>query len=325
MQTLTGMASMQLTTRMAEDAADHAAFITGWQQDYAQLSCGRYQGRLDELCLPRLQLFREFSSCETWQHCQAWPDAVWFGIARPGSGGPLRYCGRSVPEYTVLLSPGGSDFTLRTPQGFLIYGMVLPLALLDLHAQLLTGLDAPASWRRSGMLTLPAAAYTQLCHTLDSILDTPAASAAPSRLGQASITALVQALLQGQGGGHVGRSSIQQRHLDWVTAASVLAASPADALPTVDELCARLHVTRRTLQNGFQEVVATSPLQWLRALRLHHVRQALRSGADDDTPINDLAAAWGFASPSHFSYDYRRQFGETPSQTRLLAWQGRGP
>ncbi|WP_144372582.1 helix-turn-helix domain-containing protein [Vogesella urethralis] len=319
MHVLTGMASMQLTTRMAEDAADHAAFITGWQQHYAQLSCGRYQGRLDELCLPRLQLFREFSSCETWQHCQAWPDAVWFGIPRPGAGGQLRYCGRSVPAYTVLLSPGGSDFTLRTPPGFLIYGMVLPLALLDLHAQLLTGSHAPASWRHSGMLTLPATAYAQLCQTLDSILDTPAASAAPSRLAQASITALIQALLQAQGSDGLCRSSIQQRHLAWVEAACALAASPADALPTVDELCARLHVTRRTLQNGFQEVVATSPLQWLRALRLHHVRQALRTTPADDTPINDLAAAWGFVSPSHFSYDYRRQFGETPSQTRQLS------
>jgi len=324
MQALTGMASMQLTTRMAEDAADHAAFITGWQQDYAQLSCGRYQGRLDELCLPRLQLFREFSSCETWQHCQPWPQAVWFGIPHPGSGGQLRFCGRSVPHHTVLLSPGSSDFTLRTPPGFLIYGMVLPLALLDLHTQLLTGRDAPASWRQSGMLTLPAAAYTRLCQTLDGILDTPAARAVPSRLAQASITALVQALLQANAGPGVGRSGIQQRHLAWVEAACALAAHPGDTLPTVDALCAQLHVTRRTLQNGFQEVVATSPLQWLRALRLNHVRQALRSAPDDDTPINDLAAAWGFASPSHFSYDYRRQFGETPSQTRLLAWQERG-
>ncbi len=319
MQALTGMASMQLTTRMAEDAADHAAFITGWQQDYAQLSCGRYQGRLDELCLPRLQLFREFSSCETWQHCQPWPDAIWFGIPRPGSSGQLRYCGRSVPENTVLLSPGGSDFTLRTPPGFLIYGMVLPLALLDLHAQLITGHHAPAAWRQSGTLTLPVTAYTRLCYALDSILASPADSAAPSRLALASITALVQALVQGQGGGHVGRSVIQQRHLDWVNTASALAASPADTLPTVEMLCEQLHVTRRTLQNGFQEVVATSPLQWLRALRLNHIRQALRHHPLDDTPINDLAAAWGFASPSHFSYDYRRLFGETPSQTRQHA------
>jgi AraC family ethanolamine operon transcriptional activator len=39
----------------------------------------------------------------------------------------------------------------------------------------------------------------------------------------------------------------------------------------------------------------------------------------DSLCINDLAAEWGFASPSHFSYDYRRLFGETPSQTRLQA------
>jgi len=319
MHALTGMASMQLTTRMAEDAADHAAFITGWQQDYAQLSCGRYQGRLDELCLPRLQVFREFSSCETWQHCQPWQGAVWFGIPRPGSGEQLRYCGRSVPPHTLLLSPGSHDFTLRTPSCFLIYGMVLPKAMLDLHARLLGGSDAPASWSQAGMLSLPAAAYTQLCQTLDGILDTPADNATPSCLAQASVTALVQALWQAGSQHGLGRSTTRQRHLAWVQAACALASSPADTLPTVDQLCASLHVTRRTLQNGFQEAVATSPLQWLRALRLNQVRQALRSVPDDDLPINDVAAAWGFVSPSHFSYDYRRQFGETPSQTRQQA------
>lgn len=319
MHALTGMASMQLTTRMAVDAADHAAFITGWQQDYAQLSCGRYQGRLDELCLPRLQLFREYASCETFQHCQPWQGAMWFGIPHPAAGDRLRFGGRSVAPHSVLVSPGGRDFTLRTPANFLIYGMVLPLALLDLHTQLHTGAHAPASWQQPGVLTLPPDVYQQLCQAFDSVLDSPPAHAVPAVLAQVSVATLVQALRQGQGLVQQGPSPIQRRHLDWVAAACALAASPADTLPTVDMLCEQLHVTRRTLQNGFQEVAATSPLQFLRALRLNRVRQVLRAPAVDNLCINDLAAEWGFASPSHFSYDYRRLFGETPSQTRLHA------
>lgn len=316
MQALTGMASMQRLTRVAEDAADQAAFITGWQQDYAQLSCGRYQGRLDELCLPRLQVFREYASCETFQHCQPWPGAVWFGIPHPAAGERLRFGGRSVAPCSVLVSPGGSDFTLRTPADFLIYGMVLPLSLLDLHAQLHTGRHAPLAWQQAGVLQLPAEAYRQLCQALDQVLDSPPGSSPPAVLAQLSVAALVQALRQGQGDVLACRSPIRQRHLDWVAAACALAASPADSLPTVDSLCAQLHVTRRTLQNGFQEVVATSPLQLLRTLRLNRMRRILRAPEHAALPIHDLAADWGFVSPSHFSHDYRRLFGETPSQTR---------
>jgi hypothetical protein len=36
--------SLQFVTRLADDAADQAAFISGWEQDYAQISCGRFPG-----------------------------------------------------------------------------------------------------------------------------------------------------------------------------------------------------------------------------------------------------------------------------------------
>lgn len=59
-----------------------------------------------------------------------------------------------------------------------------------------------------------------------------------------------------------------------------------------------------------------SPLPFLRALRLNQVRRLLRSPQGTADSIQQLAEDWGFATPSHFSYDYRRLFGETPSQTR---------
>ena len=73
------------------------------------------------------------------------------------------------------------------------------------------------------------------------------------------------------------RDGSSQRHWQWVEQARQRALQPAQTWLTVEGLCRELHVTRRTLQNGFQEVTAMSPLPFLRALRLNQVRRLLRS------------------------------------------------
>jgi AraC family ethanolamine operon transcriptional activator len=77
-------------------------------------------------------------------------------------------------------------------------------------------------------------------------------------------------------------------------------------------------VTRRTLQNCFQEALGMSPASYLRTVRLNAVRRALREGPPATT-IADTAARWGFWHMGHFSQEYKTLFGETPSQTRQQA------
>jgi AraC family ethanolamine operon transcriptional activator len=47
-------------------------------------------------------------------------------------------------------------------------------------------------------------------------------------------------------------------------------------------------------------------------VRLNGVRRELRSTA---ATVQDAAARWGFWHLGQFSRDYKRQFGELPSQT----------
>ncbi|WP_165494081.1 helix-turn-helix domain-containing protein [Aquitalea sp. USM4] len=311
--------SLQFVTRLADDAADQAAFISGWEQDYAQISCGRFSGRLDELCLGRLQVFREYSARETYQQCQPWRGAIWFGIPAPGSGERLRFHGRSVPPSAVLVAMGGSDFTLRTPDDFTIYGIVPEQEVLASRHQQLFGRDLPAHWLQSAAVRLPEASHRLLCGQIYELL--ALARQTPDSIGRqllldCSVDALLLALSEGQAEASLRREGSSQRHWQWVEQARQRALQPASQWLTVEGLCRELHVTRRTLQNGFQEVTAMSPLPFLRALRLNQVRRLLRSPQGSADSIQQLAEDWGFASPSHFSYDYRRLFGETPSQTR---------
>lgn len=319
MDPLTHGQSLQFVTRLADDAADQAAFISGWEQDYAQISCGRFAGRLDELCLGRLQVFREYSARETFQQCQPWQGAIWFGIPAPDSGERLRFHGRSVPPAAVLVAMGGSDFTLRTPDDFTIYGIVLEQQVLAQRHQQLFGHDLPAHWLQTAAVCLSPASHHTLCGQIAELL--ALARHTPDSIGRqllldCSVDALLLALSQSGAQSLSRRDGSSQRHWQWVEQARQRALQPAQTWLTVEGLCRELHVTRRTLQNGFQEVTAMSPLPFLRALRLNQVRRLLRSPQGSADSIQQLAEDWGFATPSHFSYDYRRLFGETPSQTR---------
>ena len=52
-------------------------------------------------------------------------------------------------------------------------------------------------------------------------------------------------------------------------------------------------------------------MQWAQTQRLHACRSELTSRRG--RPVSDVAYAWGFASPSHFSRAFKRQFGVPPS------------
>ena len=73
------------------------------------------------------------------------------------------------------------------------------------------------------------------------------------------------------------------------------------------------------MQNSFQSVVQTSPLNYVRSLRLSQVRRMLLDTRQADLPISDAAARWGFMHLGHFASAYKAQFGELPSTTARRA------
>ncbi len=76
-------------------------------------------------------------------------------------------------------------------------------------------------------------------------------------------------------------------------------------------------VSWRTLDYAFREVFGVTPKQYLQATRLDCVRKELcRNGPA--VKITEVAAEWSFWHMGKFAADYRRQFGELPSETLQL-------
>ncbi len=84
---------------------------------------------------------------------------------------------------------------------------------------------------------------------------------------------------------------------------------------TIPELCRALGVSRREIEYAFRLIHDESPRDYLQALRLNAIRRALICGRSDQS-ISHLALANGVSHLSRFAANYRRMFGEYPTETR---------
>ncbi|MGI0488588.1 helix-turn-helix domain-containing protein [Pantanalinema rosaneae CENA516] len=105
------------------------------------------------------------------------------------------------------------------------------------------------------------------------------------------------------------------RRFDLVKQAEEYMRSHLEAPITLMSLCKALHISERPLNYGFQEVFGTSPMAYLKTLRLQAVRTQLQRADPETTAIAEIANRFSFQSLGHFSRDYKTMFGELPSDT----------
>jgi len=104
-------------------------------------------------------------------------------------------------------------------------------------------------------------------------------------------------------------------------------ATPADVRRAIDfmeanfdapiglpEIVAAAGIPGRTLVKHFRDFRGTSPMRYLRAVRFEKAHRALRA-ASPDQGVMQIASALGFTHMGRFSVEYRKQFGESPSDT----------
>lgn len=88
----------------------------------------------------------------------------------------------------------------------------------------------------------------------------------------------------------------------------------ADEPVSVEEMTAVAGVSARTLFSGFQKFRGTSPMKYLREVRMNRARHDLEN-AEPGTKVTDVALKWGFSQLGRFAVEYRKTFGESPSET----------
>ncbi len=83
----------------------------------------------------------------------------------------------------------------------------------------------------------------------------------------------------------------------------------------MSDLCRMAKASERTLEYGFRERFGMTPKSYLLKYRLNGVHRQLRAAHPAKTKIVDWANQWGFWHMGQFAADYRKLFGELPSET----------
>ncbi|MFG2825822.1 AraC family transcriptional regulator [Kitasatospora sp. NPDC048365] len=86
---------------------------------------------------------------------------------------------------------------------------------------------------------------------------------------------------------------------------------------SVSDIAQAARVGVRTLREAFRTHLDTTPLAYLRRVRLDRAHQDLKAIADGSASgtVTEVACRWGFTHLGRFSADYRGAYGRSPSDT----------
>ncbi len=308
-------AQWRMTT--SGDADDHAHNLSRWVQEYNQFSAGTFVGQITELWLPHTQLFLESTNQILHQSCAAWSKALWFGIPVSRTDG-ARMGTIDIPEHSIAFKQGGTQFELFTPPDFDIIGIVIDEDIFARYLQDVEHVDSSQITRKQGVMAVSPQAKAEVCSALINMLNAKQAThetyTPPYHSFEDRILSYLAPLLYTGTAPTPGTPRNLNRHRIVERARDIVLAAPTEGI-SIPDLCRALHVSRRTLQYCFQDVVRMAPLNYLRILKLNQVRRDLRADSTRRNPVTQAALSRGFYHLGQFSTDYRKLFGETPSQT----------
>ncbi|WP_437881646.1 helix-turn-helix domain-containing protein [Pseudomonas sp. LRF_L74] len=306
--------------RSFTDPQQHAGSILGWRQVYDQLGRGSLSSELRQISSDRFQMFQEVLDKRVVQHGFAPQGRLCIAMSLDVGRAPVvqKY---EVGTHSVAILRDGEEFVLHAPEGIRFFAVNVDmlrfakLAALELPQEQLQRLNTVSQIKvpDSVLQRIQQRLHPTFQYLVQGRADL---SAAAEQLLEDTLLDIFLDLFNSARDEHCGRQSNLTVSSYLVKRSQELALASIDTPLTVLDLCDRLRVSRRTLQNSFQVVTGTRPVEYLRNLRLNAVRRRLMNSYVEECSIGEVAAEMGFYHLSHFSGNYRELFGEYPSETR---------
>jgi len=291
--------------------------VIPWDFDVRVLENGDSPGSIEAISTGRVML-QKFRFAWKLHQRGATPRGMrTFGVGvEPGQKMP--FCGYPLEDDWLVAFPTTSGFDAVSSQSFHTYGLSVDETLLDEVAEVLR-LPGPAEAvphvsvygadrvRVSGIRV----SLNQIFHATRQQLEQDQQSGLSRRIEWDLVGQLLCLLA---GGPPEARARIRHRDralrrcLDYVE-------QSATRLIGVQELCEISGASWRTLDYAFKERFGVTPKAFLSARRLNAVQQELRDAKPVRGAVGRAAGALEFWHMGDFARDYRRLFGELPSET----------
>src|SRR3954471_20399985 len=136
-------------------------------------------------------------------------------------------------------------------------------------------------------------------------------------LGRQTVREIVYRVLQGEQGGALRALASRDDHFARIARVLRFIHSDFTKAFTVEELARKAGMSVAAFHHHFKLVTASSPLQYLKSVRLDQARRLM---VHDGYNAGTAAKAVGYESPSQFSREFKRLFGVTPVEEAEQTW-----
>lgn len=126
-------------------------------------------------------------------------------------------------------------------------------------------------------------------------------------LGDARLRELSFAILKGEAGG-IARRAYGAGNAIARSIAHV--SSHLDAPISIDDMATRAGMSRAVFHRKFKQVTTMAPIQFVKSMRLNNAAMKIAGGMT----VNEAAIDVGYVSPSQFSREFKRMYGQSPRQ-----------
>ena len=213
----------------------------------------------------------------------------------------------------MMVYPPGSEIDATSPPGFHVLALSIPKIELedwnDLNGESLA--HRHRWWGKA--IRINSSKLAAIRHAAQSLIS--AAETGVPRIHLFSdnvVDTILKALPTGsvnrQKWYEINRSRISKALIDYIEA----------NLPeqiTLKDLCSFAKVSPRTIQRTFKHRFGVTYIEYIRARRLNHVHRELVQAKGRKVMVSDIANYWGFWHMGQFASDYRKFYGELPSET----------
>jgi AraC family ethanolamine operon transcriptional activator len=305
-----------------------SAAATDWDFDFVQLDSGPAPAALTQVSAPDLLIQRFRFGRTYFQRGASSPTMRTFGLVESDAH-DARMFGGDLTASKLALFPTGGEFEAVTRPGFTSLGISIDPARLD-EAFAAIEVRCPSSFQsaESGLLRVDPKVLERMRLRATQILDT--LQAYPSALGRSELLEeltfqlpidLALAIQSADGAPSLSNSRV--RDLALRRALAFIEDHLHESI-TIRSLCEEAGVGWTTLVHAFREHFGVTPKAYLRSVRLNRARRDLLDTAPE-SPIADVANRWGFWHMGQFAADYRRLFGELPSDTKSRSGKSKIP
>lgn len=285
---------MTIKVLEAHEVNEHRVALPGWQEQYTQMSAGRFHGRLVHAESADVELYEERMNLRVEQEFHAPADALVFSF--------------DMSDNALYLLDGQTRNAWVTPENYREVAVVL---------------KQPAAWNRSASEFHPlilqplrssgcSTFASSLCGVLADAVQGHVDVEAPG-FAQQLADGCFQLLDEAMEVGGRGRAECHARRVV-ERVKEVVNDCPQDSFGVLD-LAQAAGVSVRHLQQSFMRYADMPPTVWLRNRRLNAVRRDLLAADPAQVTVAEVAMRWSFWHLGRFSQSYHGLFGEYPKAT----------